>query len=132
MDNWEIEKRIWNTRGLKTTERLVALALVQFRNNQTGLCFPSHKKVAERVDLSRNAVRGAIRGLRHKGVLHARFNGYHSNQYLFFDSVVNNKNTGVENSTPPYQDTDPLKEMPWDHVYSPYSTEAEEKYKHYA
>lgn len=69
MQNYDYATAIWERTDLTSTETLVALAMLSFRNNETGLCFPSHAAIAERAKLSRPKVSAVIQSLRKKGLV---------------------------------------------------------------
>lgn len=80
------EAMAWATRQeVPALQKLVLLMLSNRHNNDSGLCIPSHEKLAKECGMSKTAVKGAIKSLAEKGCLsiEQRFNGSAatSNQY---------------------------------------------------
>lgn len=66
--SWQIRERIW-TAELTPTEKLVALAVLQHRNSQTGMCFPSRECIAAQCGLSVRVVQRALAALKQEGIV---------------------------------------------------------------
>jgi DNA-binding transcriptional MocR family regulator len=79
-DNARISDWVWE-QSMSPAEKLVSLALLRFRNNETGLCYPSQSTLAKWTGLSRSGVQKAIRGLRLRGLLEASGHAGQTNRY---------------------------------------------------
>ena len=66
--SWQIAERIWSA-ALTPTEKLVALAVLQHRNSQTGKCFPSRERIAATCGLSVRVVQRALARLKSFGLV---------------------------------------------------------------
>lgn len=66
--SWQIAERIWEA-DLTPTEKLVALAILKYRNSQTGKCFPSRERIAETCTLSVRVVQRAVARLKEIGLV---------------------------------------------------------------
>lgn len=62
-------------------EKLICLALLRYRNNKTGLCYPSQNTLADLTGLSRSGVQKALRALRKKNFLTSDETPGSSNRY---------------------------------------------------
>ena len=54
---------------LPAMQKLVLLLMANRHNNDTGLCMPSHDKLAKDCGMSKSAVKAAIKSLEEKGLL---------------------------------------------------------------
>lgn len=64
--NWMIRAGLWNSHGLTSTEKLVALCLVQHRNETTNECVVAQRLIAKRTELSLRTVATTLAGLESK------------------------------------------------------------------
>lgn len=64
--NWMIRAGLWNSQGLTSTEKLVALCLVQYRNEVTNECVVAQRLISRRTELSLRTVSRAIAALEDK------------------------------------------------------------------
>lgn len=80
-------QRHWPT-FFRRAEKDALLALYDFRNEKTGDCFPSEKKIAEKASYSPRQISRAKKGLIEKRIIHwiRRFNG--SNVYQLDDASL--------------------------------------------
>lgn len=79
-DNAKISDWVWD-QEITPSEKLLCFALLRFRNNSTGLCYPSHSTLAEWTGLSRSGIQKALRSLREKGLLSSHETPGRSNKY---------------------------------------------------
>lgn len=66
--SWQIAERIWSA-ALTPTEKLVALAVLRYRNWDTGLCFPSRERIASDCRVSIPTVARALHVLKKCGMV---------------------------------------------------------------
>lgn len=66
--SWQIAERIWSAE-LSPTEKLVALAVLHYRNSDTGMCFPSRARIATSTGLSVRVVQRALAALKAAGLI---------------------------------------------------------------
>lgn len=67
-DNWALEEWIFSHEKLTALEKLVALAIFQHRNHQSGNCHPSSPVLAKRTSLSKTTVLKYVERLESKNV----------------------------------------------------------------
>lgn len=92
-ENAKLSDWIW-TLQISPAEKLLCLALLRFRSNKTGLCFPSQSRLAEWTGLSRSGVQKAIRSLRQKGLLDSQTKDGTSNRYKFTEGGAHSVSRG--------------------------------------
>lgn len=80
-ENAKLSDWVWEQPGLTPGERLVCLALLRFRNNRTGLCYPSQDSISRITGMSRSGVQKALRSLRAKHFLASEEAPGQSNRY---------------------------------------------------
>lgn len=66
---FQTAETIWSNTGLSPTQKLVALCLLEHRNEETSKCYPQHERIMLRTGLGRTAVFLALRGLKDLGVV---------------------------------------------------------------
>lgn len=65
---WDIRKRIISAK-LPAQTRLIGIAILEHRNNKTGLCFPSHVTIADLCGVSTSSVKRAIVQMKSIGLI---------------------------------------------------------------
>lgn len=88
MKNSMIRDGLYHSEGLSSTEHHVALALLYYRNQDTGQCTPAQSLIAKQTRLSLRAVKKAVAGLARAGVVelehrHKGFTQYHFPEAVF-------------------------------------------------
>lgn len=79
-DNARLSDLVWK-QNISPAEKLICLALLRFRNNATGLCYPSQATICAWTGLSRSGVQKGIRSLRTQGLLESEEKAGDSNRY---------------------------------------------------
>ncbi len=82
--NWMIRAGLWNSQGLNSTEKLVALCLVHYRNEGTNECVVAQRLIAKRTELSVRAVRRVLASLEQKQLVARRPGKHDFCQYDFW------------------------------------------------
>lgn len=106
---WEAQQAIWDTPGLSTTARLIALCVLWHRNGKTGLCCPSRERVASLIGVSIPTVRRALKELKAAGVLvntrtgKASRYGFPASQLVHGLGVTSDPSEGAAMTHQPYQ-----------------------------
>lgn len=80
-DNAKLADWVWEQEDMTPAEKLICLALLRYRNNKTGLCYPSQNTLADLTGLSRSGVQKALRALRKKNFLTSDETPGSSNRY---------------------------------------------------
>lgn len=70
--NWMIRVGLWNSHGLTSTEKLVALCLAQYRNETTNECVVAQRLIAKRTGLSLRTVATTLASLESKMLVERR------------------------------------------------------------
>jgi predicted transcriptional regulator len=87
LNDFSLQKYLYEREGLDKHELAVALALLYHRNNVTLLCRPSIETLAKDTRLSKSAVQRALNGLKTKHIILVKStwtrNGRQVNDYLF-------------------------------------------------
>lgn len=102
--SWVIAERIWSME-LPTTEKLVALCVLKHRNNDTGKCYPSRKRLAAMCGISVRAVSRALESLKASGVISD--DGYRGCFKLLSFPIVQSRVLGDTSVTPPVSSASP-------------------------
>lgn len=79
-DNARISDWVWS-QPISPTGKLICLALLRYRNNATGLCYPSHATLCAATGLSRSGLQRSLRELRRSGIVEAQDAPGRSNRY---------------------------------------------------
>jgi len=122
-DNARLKDWVYGQEGLSANEKFFLITLLQFRNNQTALCFPSYDTLSRLMSLSRSTVIRTAKSLRDKGLLDSRKELGKANHYTIIDGVVSqrhHKHTGVRLTPKPiYNRADVLDHPEWnDKLYA--------------
>lgn len=114
-DNWALEEWIFSHEKLTALEKLVALAIFQHRNHQSGNCHPSSPVLAKRTSLSKTTVLKYVEHLESKDVCTVDRRGgrggnwYHS---LFDDAERAEEFRGSKREKPVKKGAKPAKPPP--------------------
>jgi predicted transcriptional regulator len=103
----------WKLKGMKSSTKFVMIALCDYANKETFLCFPSHNSIARRTCLSASTVQRAIKDLCDLGLISYanRYDdkgNYTSNHYFIqidrLSELAQSKSAHIKMTPPPSHD----------------------------
>src|ERR671921_812904 len=85
LDKWLFAKMVIFDPALSSSAKCVAVAILEWRNDKSGRCFPSYETIGECCGLKRRMVYNAVQELKAAGWLDytSRPGRTHANEYVF-------------------------------------------------
>ena len=98
----------WENADLKPMEKLVYLCLAEHANADTGICWPSVKRLADMTGLNDRTVRRVLSSLTNKGAITKQLTPGHTTHYTLVLSTLGQTSVDLS-ATPPSPSVSPTQ-----------------------